>query len=323
MGIDLSTYNQKVAPKQPKANSILNREISFSKSFTDKKKERFYKELGILIKSGIDFKQALEILSNQYKSKHDKALINGIKNKVIQGKSLNEAMIESNSFSPYEYYSVKIGEETRKLHTILSELQHYFDRKIKMKRQMVSVFTYPSFVLLVTFGVLYFMMNNVVPMFTSVFKQFGSELPPLTKKIVSVSDNFSSISLGVLLGIISLITFHSLNKNKNKYRQFMSNVILKVPFFGALIRTIYLSRFCQSLSLLLSAKVPLVTALELTQKMITFYPIESSLTDIKSCIMKGNALGESLSKFSVYDHKLISMIKVAEQINKLDDIMMR
>lgn len=100
----------------------------------------------------------------------------------------------------------------------------------------------------------------------------------------------------------------------------MSNIVLRVPFFGGLIRTIYLSRFCQSLNLLLSAKIPLVTAIELTQKMITFYPIESSLTIIKEHIMKGRPLGESLSKFSVYDHKLISMIKVAEQINKLDDM---
>ena len=56
------------------------------------------------------------------------------------------------------------------------------------------------------------------------------------------------------------------------------------------------------------------------QKMIDFYPIESSLVHVKADIMKGAALGDSLSKHEVYDHKLVSMVKVAEQINKLDEM---
>lgn len=325
MGIDLSTYKQqgkaKVATKEK--TNFLSKDISFSSTFSDKKKERFYKELAILIQSGVDFKQALEILIAQYKNKNDIELITSIKQQVIQGKSLHEAMQQSKKFSAYEYYSVKIGEETRKLDKVLIELQKYFDRKIKMRRQLVSVFTYPVFVLAVTFGVLYFMMNNVVPMFSSVFKQFGADLPPLTQKVVSLSQNFSTISGMFLLLFASIVAFHVLNKKKETYRNITSKMVLKAPFFGGLIRKIYISRFCQSLSLLLAAKTPLVVSLELTQKMIDFYPIEFSLEQVKSDIMKGSALGDSLSKFSVYDHKLVSMVRVAEQINKLDDMFER
>lgn len=322
MGIDLSTYKTQPKAKavKGKKNDFFNKEISFSSKFSDKKKERFYKELAILIQSGIDFKQALEIVISQYKNKNDIALISKIKQQVIQGKSLHEAMQQSKKFSAYEYFSVKIGEETRKLDSVLIELQKYFDRKIKMKRQLISVFTYPAFVLAVTFGVLYFMMNNVVPMFSSVFKQFGAELPPLTKKIINLSQNFSMISGIFVLSILAIVAFHMLNRNKDKYRAITSKIVLKTPFFGGLIRKIYTSRLCQSLSLLLGAKTPLVISLELTRKMIAFYPIESSLEAIEKDIMKGSALGDSLAKYQVYDHKLVSMVKVAEQINKLDDM---
>jgi len=322
MGIDLSAYKQQGKPEQikKKTPNFLNKEISFSTKFSDKKKERFYKELAILIQSGIDFKQALEILIGQYKNKKDQELITKIKQQVIQGKSLHEAMQQSRQFSAYEYYSVKIGEETRKLDKVLIELQKYFDRKIKMRRQLVSVFTYPVFVLAVTFGVLYFMMNNVVPMFSSVFKQFGADLPPLTQKVVALSQNFSTISGVFMLMVVSIVGFHVLNKRKENYRNITSRIILRMPFFGGLIRKIFISRFCQSLSLLLSAKTPLVISLELTQKMIDFYPIESSLVNVKADIMKGAALGDSLSRYAVYDHKLVSMVKVAEQINKLDEM---
>lgn len=326
MSIDLSTYkknHQKKDQHQKGNTSLLSKEFTLSNKFTDKKKERFYKELAILIQSGVDFKQALEILIAQYKNQKDITLITQIKEQVVSGKSLHEAMQASKKFSTYEYYSVKIGEETRKLDQVLVELQKYFDRKIKMRRQLVSVFTYPAFVLGVTFAVLYFMMTKVVPMFASVFKQFGAELPSLTKKVMLFSENFGMVSGVFFLGLFGIIAFHLYSKNKDKYRKVTSAIVLRLPFFGGLIRKIYISRFCQSLSLLLSAKTPLVTALDLTQKMIAFHPIESSLEKVKSDIMKGAALGISLGKFSVYDYKLVSMIKVAEEINQLDEMFER
>ena len=101
---------------------------TFSKKLTDKKKEVFYRELGMLLKSGVDFKKALEILSQQSGSKFEKQLILTIKDKVVHGKSIYEALMTSGQFSPYEYYSIQIGEETRKLEEVLAELQKALDR---------------------------------------------------------------------------------------------------------------------------------------------------------------------------------------------------
>ncbi|WAC03960.1 type II secretion system F family protein [Lacinutrix neustonica] len=211
-----------------------------------------------------------------------------------------------------------MGEETGKLGEVLLELHQFFDRKVKMKRQLLSVFTYPAFVLLLTFGVLYFMMKYVVPMFASVFKQFGKELPSLTKKIIYVSEHFSSFSLVFIGFLLSIIGLHVYFKNNNVYRKYLSNIVIKLPFFGKLIKKIYITRFCQSMSLLLAAKTPLVNALNLVQKMIAFYPPENSLESVKLEITKGGLFSKALSKHSIYDFKLISLISVAEQINELD-----
>lgn len=325
MGINISTHKSKQpkAVPAPEKKSFFQKDFSFSNQFSNKNKERFYKELAILIQSGIDFKKALEILAGQFSKEKDVTLVVSIKEQVVKGKSMHEAMQQTGKFSAYEVFSVKIGEETRKLDSVLIELQKYFDRKIKMKRQLISVFTYPAFVLVVTFGVLYFMMSSVVPMFASVFKQFGAELPSLTKKIIILSENFSIISAVVILFLMGIFGGHWYGKDKASYRDMTSKVVLKIPFFGSLIRKVYIARFCQSLSLLLSARTPLVTSLELTQKMLDFYPIESSLEAIKKAIMKGASLGDSLEKYKVYDHKLVSMVKVAEQINKLDEMFER
>lgn len=326
MSINVSSYNKSVKPqlKQKASTSSFTMALSLSnKTFKDKDKMLFYKELSGLLIAGVDFKQALEILAEQQSNKQHKSLIDGITAHVVSGKALFEALKDTGMFSPYEYYSIKIGEETRNLKAILPELQRFFERKIQMRRQIVSVFTYPLFVLVLTFGVLYFMMKYVVPMFATVFKQFDKELPELTKKVIYISNHFNSVSIVVVVLIASLLIAHNVFKEKHQYRETLSNIVLRMPFLGALIKKIYITRFSQSLSLLLSAKTPLVNALELVQKMISFYPIEQSLTQVKQDVTKGELFSKALEKHWIYDHKLVSLVSVAEHTNTLDDMFER
>ncbi|GAA3591012.1 type II secretion system F family protein [Flavivirga amylovorans] len=317
MKIELSTYNPKIKKK-----NTFNADITFStsvfKRFSDKQKEDFYREFSTLIKSGVDFNQALEILTSQQKSKFVRSIYKTINDDVVKGKSLHQAIQNYKYFSPYEYYSIKIGEDTRRLPAIFDQLQKFFSRKIKMKRQVVSVLAYPAFVLLITFGVLYFMLNFVVPMFASVFQQFGKELPEITQFVVNVSNNFNVI-ISVILGFVLLMFIaHKLLKQHDTYKRALSSILLKTPYFGSLIRKIYLARFCQSFGLLLSAKTPLITSLELTEKMISFYPLKKALSQTKKDILKGETLANSLKKHTFFTPKIISLTAIGEQINELD-----
>lgn len=326
MSIDLSAFTEKkktIEAKEEKKAGFWNREITVFNNFGDKEKMHFYKELSGLLVAGVDFKRALEILIVQQTKEVHKKLIGNITNDVISGKGLYEALRDSGSFSPYEYFSIKIGEETRNLDPVLVELNRYFERKIQMKRQILSVFTYPIFVLVLTFGVLYFMMKFVVPMFATVFKQFDKELPALTQKIIYVSENFTFISMSILLILILVIVAHFNFRKRDSYRKLISQITLKLPFVGNLIRKIYITRFSQSLSLLLKAKTPLVPALELVQKMISFYPIESSLDAIRKDITRGVLFSKALEKHRIYDHKLISLVNVAEHTNTLGEMFER
>lgn len=319
MSIDLKNFENK-KPSPINSNDFYSLSTLFAKKFSDKKKEIFYRELGMLLKSGVDFKKALEITVQQSENEIDKKLIGAIKNDVESGKSIFESMKKTKQFSDYECYSVQIGEETRKLEEILNELQKYFTRKIQMKRQIISVLTYPALVLVVTLLVLYFMLSKVVPMFGSVFKQFGSELPKSTQIIIKIS-NHSELIFGIFFAtILIFILLHRYFKRESDYRNQVGLLLIKIPFFGKLIQKIYLSRFCQAMSLLITSKSTLLNSLSLTQKMIKFQPIENAIETIKNDIIKGSSLHESMRKHKVFESKMISMIEVAEQVNQLDSM---
>lgn len=319
MSIDLNAYR-----RQPGAKTSPTEDArKIGRKFPEKRKEAFYKELAMLLQSGVDFKKSLEILITQTKNQKEKAVITEILEMVVEGNSIWEAMRETGMFSPYEYYSIQIGEESRKLEPVLEELNKFLIRKIQMRRQIISVLTYPSIVMAVTILVLYFMLNNVVPMFGSVFKQFGSELPAMTRYIIAISNRSGILFLLLFIFVASIVTFHYFNKNRQSYRDITSKLILRLPFFGSLIRQIYLSRFCQAMGLLTSSKTSLMMSLDLTGKMIGFYPLEKSIEGIKHDVIHGSSLSESMKKYSIYENKMVSMIDVAEQVNQLDSMFER
>lgn len=300
------------------SKNIFQREISFGKAFKDKSKEEFYKEFSSLMESGIDIQRTMQILIEEQGNKRVKPILEGISERLILGSSLAEALDLSGHFSSYEFQSIRIGEETGRLPKILKHLASYYTDKVKLRRQLISVFTYPAFVICITIGVLYFMLNSVVPMFEDVFKQFGQELPYLTQKIIALSQHFSTFLMYFMGGLIVCIIYFYTQRKETWFRDYSSKVVLRMPVFGKLMKKIYLARTCQSLSLLLSSRTPLVTSLELVREMIGFYPIEHALAEIRLDIMKGESLHTGLARFKIFDQRMISLTKIAEETNQLD-----
>ena len=326
-GIDVSKYKLDRQSKKPaKGKSkdlleVLNKDISlFGNQLSDKKKERFYSELNLLFVSGIDIKSALEHIEQESKSKKDKAIFQSIKEEVVEGQSLSEAIKKTGKFSTYEFYSLQIGEESGQLSEVFKELAIYFSKKIKQRRIVVSALSYPAIVMFFALGAVWFMLQFMVPMFADVFKRFGGELPDITQFIIDLSDWLSANVYYVLGGIFAIIIFIMTQKKNDWFRKISSSAILALPFFGGIFRKIYLARFCQSMNLLLLADVPLIRAIDLVKQMVGFYPLETSLEKVKDDIMLGKNLNTSLSRFNIFPRRLVALIKVGEEVNELDQI---
>jgi type IV pilus assembly protein PilC len=298
--------------------NILQREFRFGNVFTDKAKEGFYNEFSNLLDSGVDIQRALMISIEEQEKEGIRKILENVLSGLIGGCSLSEACKRANHFSTYEYQSIRIGEETGRLYHVLSHLAQFYGDKVTLRRQLIGVFTYPAFVISITIGVLYFMLTSVVPMFKDVFTQFGQELPYLTQKIIWLSNYFTTFLLLFVLGVAGFGIYGYTQRHEVWFRKAMSQFVLRIPVFGLLVRKIYLARFCQSMTLLLSSRTPLVNSLELIEEMIGFYPIEEAMRETKKVILSGESLNTGLSKFAIFDKRLISMVKIAEEINQLD-----
>jgi type II secretory pathway component PulF len=299
--------------------SLLKKEIVlFGQGFNNKKKQAFYQELAVLLKAGITFKEGLTLIVESLKKKADKELIQSILNDVINGKPFSEALMVSKSFSEYEYYSIQIGEETGTTALVCHELGIFYERKNEQKRIIIAALTYPSIVLTTAIVVVVFMLSYVVPMFEGIFKQNNMELPMLTKMIVKLSEIVKSFGIYGLLFIIGLIFTGRIFKDNPRYQRVSHHLILQVPILGTFITKVYLAQFTQAVALLTTAKVPLLNSIQMVKKMIHFVPLQEALDKVENSILKGNSLSLSLKENSLFDNRIISLVKVAEETNQTE-----
>ena len=322
MGIKITdTKKQKISEDSFDISEILTREISlFGNAFSNKKKEQWYAELNILLKSGIDLKSGLELLSETQKKAKDRDLMATMLSQLVAGSSFSEIIKKNSNFSDYEYYAIQIGEQTGQLAQITLELSDFYKRKNDLKREIVSALTYPIIVLCTALIVIFFMLRYVVPMFVDIFKQNKVDLPDITEGIIHFS-NFVSDNGWVLLIILLLIIGGlTLVSKKPWFRKILGSIQIKLPILGNYFRKIYMAQFTQALSLLTSAKVPMVDSIDLVKNMINFYPLQEGLRKTNKAVIAGDKLSVAFAKSPVFDKKMIAMVRVAEETNQTEFI---
>ena len=325
MAFKLENINTK---KEVKRNfdveKLLKTEISlFGNSFSNKKKEAFYTELSVLLNAGISLKEALSLLEEEQKKRTDKVLLTNIVEDLISGKSFSDSIKGFKDFTEYEYYSIKIGEETGTLQKVTEELGLFFRRRNEQRRNVMNALSYPIVVLITAMLAVLFMLRYVVPMFADIFKQHQVELPWLTKMVINASNLFQDYFWILVVLLLALLVIRKVVSKKIWYKKYASKILLKIPFIGELLRKMYIGQFTQAVALLTTAKVPVLNSIQLTKKMIDFYPLQTALQDVESKILSGNSLSESLKTHKVFDNKMVSLLRVAEETNQNEFIFER
>ena len=316
--------DKSTSPEKDWLSGALKTEITlFGKSFGNKKKEDFYSELGVLLKAGINLKDSLALIQENQSKEKLKEFYGEMVSELVAGKSFFEILHEKPEFTEYEYYSVKIGEETATLTRIVEELGKFYERKNEQRRGLLSALTYPIIILITAVLVVVFMLRMVVPMFEDIFKQNGVDLPGITKMIISASNFIRDYGWLVLLFIGSLLVLRKPFSKKEWFKKGKDQFLLKIPYIGSFISSVYLAQFTQAVALLTSSKVPMLNSIQLVKKMIDFHPLNEALTNVEKKVLAGTSLNASMAGNKIFDNKMISLVKVAEETNQTEYIFER
>lgn len=292
------------------------------KKVKDKDLAVFCKQFSAVLNAGVTIISALEMMSEQLENKTLKRALQEAQSYVQKGGTLADAFkLNPKVFPPIMINMTAAGEMSGNLEICFDRLTTHFETANALHSKVKGAVTYPIVILIVVVAVVAVLLVGVIPQFSQMFDDLGSELPAATQMLVNLS-NFLQHKWYILVIIVAAIVFGLKAFGKTEPGSLMyAKIGIKFPLFGNLTIKSAAATFSRTMATLMASGISFIDAVEQVAKMINNRIIREALLDAKTQIAKGVPLSKPLRDCGIFPPMLPQMTKIGEETGNIEDMM--
>ncbi len=296
----------------------------YLKLFKKSEITKITRQINILLDSGISILEALELGCEQSKDRTLQMILQDIIFQVESGKSI------ASSFNKYPiifdsmYISmIDAGELSGDIDIAFDRIASYREKSEETTKKITSALTYPVLVIFVAIFVVFALILYVVPVFSSMYANFGAELPKLTQYVVSFSDGLKNsvwywLALFILMIIgVTFIWF------SDKFKYYVDRALVRTPLLKNLVMRILSARFCRTLGSLLVSGVDIIYAFQVAVKTTGNRYVIKKLTPSEIHLTQGKSLTDALETASLFPKAMLRMTASGEKTGRLGEMLLK
>ncbi|HET6547927.1 MAG TPA: type II secretion system F family protein [Solirubrobacter sp.] len=278
------------------------------------------RQLATMITSGMTLLRAFYVLEDQIENKKLKDTVGAVREDIESGLAFSDALAKHPKiFNPLYVAMVRAGETGGVLEQSLDRISDQLEKDDQLRRQVKGAMAYPivvlSFALMVLIGLIAF----IVPVFVGVFKDFGGELPLITKVTVQASHMVTGQWYFLIAAAIGGVVGFKKWRTSSWGRPQWDRLRLKIPFkIGVTVQKIALARWSRTFAALYSAGVPIMQAIEITGQTAGNSVVEKAMADVIESVKSGGAIADPLKDSPIFPSMVAQMIAVGEETGNLD-----
>ncbi len=287
-----------------------------------KQKTLFTRQLATLIDAGLPLLRSLHVLQSQLQPCKMKDILIEMGEDVQGGSTFSESLAKHPKvFDRLFVNMIRAGEVGGMLEVVLVRLAEFMEKRQSLKRRVRGALVYPIVVLTIAAVVVGIIMVKVVPEFKKVFAEFGADLPQSTQMLLNsaewMKNNYYWIP-GIFFGVF--ITSKLLLKIK-QVKHAWDVVVLRIPFFGGMVRKINVARFTRTLGTLVGSGVPILQSLKITKDTLNNTVIADAIQAVHDSVREGDTISAPLEEAKVFPPMVVNMIDVGEETGALETML--
>jgi type IV pilus assembly protein PilC len=281
------------------------------------------RQLATMVNSGMTILRALYVLEAQTENEKLVTAISSVRKDVEAGLPLSDALERHPKvFNQLFVAMTRAGETGGVLDSALNRVADQLESADSLRRQVKAAMAYPLVVMGFAFTVLIALVVFLVPVFVGTFKQFGGDLPAITKFTVALSNAATGYWWAIIAGSFGVVWAFRKWKATAGGQKIWDTFKLRIPMkIGDIVQKIALARWSRTLSALVSAGVPLLQALEITGKTAGNWCIEKAMSDVIDSVRQGGTISDPLKAASVFPGMVSHMVGVGEETGALDTML--
>jgi len=280
----------------------------------------FSRQLALLLESGTDIATSLDLLQEQTDNQTLGKIIAEVASDVRGGSSLSAALSKHpRAFSSMYHRAIAAGEQGGKMEVVLKQMASHIEKSMTTEKQIRGALTYPFIIVLLAVIVVIILVTFVLPAFTGMYKQFGVELPLMTRILIGIADWASKYGVYLIIGILvaAFAVYFYIRTPGGK--RWWDATVLKLPVLGRIAHLGELGRCCRTMALLIRIGLPLPEVMAMTIFNSNNKVVQANLTAVQQELMRGEGLSRPMAKRKLFLPLMTQMVKVGEETGNLDN----
>lgn len=276
--------------------------------------------LSTMLTAGIPIMEAIISLLEDAKGSQKKVL-EALRDDLAQGKSVSDSFSRfPKIFNKVTVNIIKAAEEAGTLDVVLNDIKINIQKEAEFTDKVRSAMIYPLMIFAVFIGVLLVILTFVVPRISKVFERLNTELPLPTKILIFISNLMLNYTIPFV--IVTVLIFVGLFFMYKTQRRLFMNMIYSLPLISKLAEQIDLTRFSRSLYLLLNSGLPITSALELAEDVVSKKQLQLAIRHAKETVLSGRKLSEGFKdNKKLFPSIMIKITEAGEKSGSLDKSM--
>jgi type II secretory pathway component PulF len=284
----------------------------------------FTKQLSTLLNAEIKLTEALSVLVQQVDDVRFRNALTDIRDRVVTGESLTDAMGDYSDYFDIIYISmVRVGEVTGSLGASFATISSFMEKRQRVESKLITVMIYPVIVMVACVVAVIILTTVVIPKIAVQIRQTGQELPAVTKMMMGISEIMTHWWFVILGAIAMMIWGYRKFMKTERGRYLRDKTILSLPIFGPLIRQRVVSRFASTLSTLLSSGLSMADSLRVVAEVTGNVIMSKAVRQARERILSGADIATPLRESGVLSPAVAHMVAVGEKSGELELMLKR
>jgi type II secretory pathway component PulF len=274
----------------------------------------FTQQLANLLQAGMPLTVALNSMTHLESKGIPSEVSKQLKQEVMEGRSLSDAMSKQPViFSDLYVNMVRAGEQSGALVDVLRRMANHFEQFAEVQSKVTTAMIYPTLVCCVGVALILFFIYFMLPHFVEMFSGFNVELPLPTRMLIAFGyfcTHYWWLGLAMLLAFVIVFKrFQGTEEGRRRLDHWQMNI----PVIGKVVKLNLFGQFARTLSTLLENGVPVLTALKITEQVISNRLLKAAIAKTREAVTDGKTLAQPLAQSKLFPQLMVDLVKIGEE----------
>jgi type IV pilus assembly protein PilC len=243
-----------------------------------------------------------------------------IADRILRGATLSSAFEAEKLVPPLAVKMIATGEATGEIDVIMERIAAQMEHEAEVKNSLLTSLMYPALVVLITTGVVTFLVTKVLPKFAQFLASRNAALPPTTQMLIDATKFLNAKGPWILAGLVGGALGVAGLRMTRPGRLLVDRALLSIPVVGRVITLAFVAQFGRTMAILLRSGIQILDALKLLSETVGNKAFGAQLLKAEKEVLEGRPMSQGL-RARIIPPLLPELVTTGEATGALDMVL--